>query len=93
MIELPNCPKCGMKLEVSRFTDGKVDAYWCPVFTIYCGCPDCRNHITLNCTVSEAFVGDGVLSPTKRQEYWDSQYELAVEHWKEKYQTSGGMRE
>lgn len=89
MIELPNCPRCGMKLEAFRFTDGKVDTYWNPVYTIYCGCPDCRNFVTLNCVVSETFIGDGTVSPTKRQEFWDSQYEYALDNWKKRYQTLG----
>lgn len=84
MDDLPICPKCRMRIEVARYWDGGVDAYWNPVFTIYCGCPDCRNFVALNCIVSEAFVGNGTASPTKRQEFWDSQYEIAVEQWKEK---------
>ena len=81
MIELPKCPRCGLRIEASRMRTPLVDSNLNPIYSIYCGCPDCETIVFMQTSVS---IGLFCMNEVT-QEFWDLNYENALELWKEKY--------
>lgn len=58
-----------------------VDSNLNPIYSIYCGCPDCGTLVTMQTSVSIGLLCMNEVT----QEFWDLNYKNALELWKEKY--------
>ena len=89
MIDLPECPDCGLTIEISRHADPRLGSINRRRYLIICGCPDCFNTIHFNCEVSEgALAGGRIYGVSSLKEYWDFQYKIVVDIWKKENKES-----
>ena len=86
MTEMPECPECGLTIEISRHADPWLRSIKRRRYCIICGCPDCLSTVQFHCEVSEdALAGGRIYGVSSLKEYWDLQYETALDMWKKEH--------
>lgn len=88
---LPKCPNCGLEIEVYRMQTPLCDSNLNPIYGIHCGCADCNKMTHIQCAVSAGILA----SPDKEhlKKFWDFEYKMTVDRWKEEYRVEEEVSE